>query len=89
MEMEAQAPMMEAQVPMNSWNDDRLDELSQNMKDGFARVDRRTEEGFARVDGELHRVNDRLDKVMYTLTATGLGLVGTVLVGVVGLLLQA
>jgi hypothetical protein len=85
---------------MTHWNDDRLDELNGRMKDGFAKVDERfdkvdkrfenvaTREDFAEVKIELNRVNERLDRVMYTLMATGVGLVGTVAVGILGLILK-
>lgn len=56
--------------PMDSWNDDRLDELSRrvdegfkqvnsDMKGGFARVDREMKEGFARVDQRFKGVATR------------------------------
>jgi hypothetical protein len=86
---------------MSNWNDDRLDTLAADMKDGFARVDQQ----FARVDerfeqvasreemgevkAQMNRLNDRIGRVMYTMMATGVGMVGTVLVGVVGLILKA
>jgi archaellum component FlaC len=113
------------ETEMDSWNDDRLEELNgrvkegfaevdkrfdkvderfdkvderfvrveSEMKEGFARIDRRFEkvasrEGFAEVKVELNRVNERLDRVMYTLMATGVGLVGTVAVGILGLILK-
>ena len=48
------------QVKMDNWNDDRLDELSdrvddgfKEMREGFARVDREMKEGFGRVDREM------------------------------------
>jgi hypothetical protein len=40
-------------MTMNSWNDDRLDELSTRVDNGFARVDREMKEGFARVDARI------------------------------------
>ena len=63
---------------MENWNDDRLDELSQTMKEGFARSDREMKEGFAKVDRRFARVEggmekgfarvgDRLDKLFYLL----------------------
>lgn len=52
--------------PMDSWNDDRLDELSRRvdegfkeMREGFARVDRDMKEGFARVDQRFNEVAPR------------------------------
>lgn len=66
--------LLEREGKVENWNDDRLDELSQTMKEGFARVDRRferVEERFELVEGELKegfaRVGDRLDKLFYLL----------------------
>lgn len=59
--------LLEREEIVESWNDARMDELSQTMKDGFTKVDRRFEriegevkEGFAKVDREM---NHRFDKV--------------------------
>lgn len=41
--------------PMTQWNDDRLDELNERMKDGFATVDMR----FAKVDERFEKVDER------------------------------
>jgi hypothetical protein len=38
--------------PMDNWNDDRLDELSRRMDDGFKEM----REGFARVDRRFERL---------------------------------
>jgi chromosome segregation ATPase len=54
--------MMEAlkmETPMTEWNDDRLDELNERVKDGFAEVDKR----FAEVDERFDKVDERFDKV--------------------------
>ncbi len=50
--------LLEKEGEVENWNDDRLDELSQTMKEGFAKSDREMKEGFA-------RVNDRIDKLFY------------------------
>ncbi len=49
-----------------------MEALSQTMKEGFARVDRRFErvegemkEGFERVDRRFERIDDKLDKLFY------------------------
>ena len=68
--------LLEKEGKVENWNDDRLNELSRRMDNGFAKVDREMKEGFARVDGEMkegfakvdrrfERVNDRLDKLFY------------------------
>lgn len=46
--------LLEKEGKVENWNDDRLDELSQTMKEGFAKVDKRFE-----------RVDDKLDKLFY------------------------
>lgn len=41
--------------PMTEWNDDRLDELNERVKDGFAEVDKR----FEKVDERFDKVDER------------------------------
>lgn len=62
---------------MESWNDERMDELSRRVDAGFARTagKEETRQRFDRIDGELDRVNDRLDKLFYGLGFFGLTLV--------------
>ncbi|MGN6586360.1 MAG: hypothetical protein ACTHKT_02655 [Solirubrobacterales bacterium] len=43
---------------MNSWNDDRLDELNSRVNDGFAKVDER----FVRLEGEMKAGFAGIDK---------------------------
>lgn len=63
---------------MESWNDERLDELSRRMDAGFAatadkeETNRRFDEGAAQLErfeshmrAEFHRFTDRLDKLFY------------------------
>lgn len=67
---------------MESWNDERMDELSRQMDDGFkemrggfARVDREMKEGFARVDKDMKegfaQVTDRIDRLTNTVIIGG------------------
>jgi tetrahydromethanopterin S-methyltransferase subunit G len=54
--------MMEAlkmEKPMTEWNDDRLDELNERMKGGFAEVDKR----FEQVDKRFEQVDKRFEQV--------------------------
>jgi hypothetical protein len=60
--------LLERGHDVESWNDDRLDELSRRMDDGFkemregfARVDAR----FAQVDAKFDRLGGRIDKLFY------------------------
>jgi hypothetical protein len=58
---------MEMAVPREKWTDDRLDELSTKVNDGFARADKKMDAGFARVDGDIRELkgemNQRFEKV--------------------------
>ena len=56
--------------PMDSWNDERLDELSRRMDEGFKEM----REGFARIDERF----ERLYLVMITAT---IGVIASVLLG--------
>jgi chromosome segregation ATPase len=47
---------LEMERPMTEWNDDRLEELNERVKDGFAEVDTRfdkVDERFVRLEGEM------------------------------------
>lgn len=63
--------ILEKEANVESWNDERLDELSSRVDDGFkemragfARVDREMKEGFARVDWEMKEGFGRVDREM-------------------------
>ena len=43
---------------MTHWNDDRLDELNERVKEGFAEVDER----FVRLEGEMKQGFERVDE---------------------------
>jgi hypothetical protein len=71
-----------------NWNDDRLDELSRRvddgfkeMREGFARIDAK----FDRVDGRFDRLSDRLDKLIFTTWAVGGAVGATAIVSLVKL----
>jgi len=60
--------LLEKEADVESWNDERMDELSRRvdggfkeMREGFARVDREMKEGFARVDREMKEGFARVD----------------------------
>ena len=88
--------LLEKEGTVENWNDDRLDELSQTMKEGFARVDQRfaqVDKRFAQVDqrftsleGEIkkgfERLDDRIFKLMIMMLIFCGGLVTTLLVAV-------
>lgn len=50
---------------MESWNDERMDELSRRVDAGFSEM----REGFARVDTKIDRLGARVDKLFYTQVA--------------------
>ena len=58
--------LLEKEGTMESWNDERLDELSgrmdtgfKEMREGFARVDREMKEGFAQINRKLDQLPTR------------------------------
>jgi tetrahydromethanopterin S-methyltransferase subunit G len=88
------------ETPMTEWNDDRLDELNERTKDGFAEVDKRfeqvdkrfeqvaTKDEMAEVRGQLNRLNDRFDRFLFIFLGACVGLVGSFLVAAFSLALQ-
>jgi hypothetical protein len=54
--------LLEKEGKVENWNDDRLDELNQTMKEGFAKSDREMKEGFARLEQGMKEVFERVDK---------------------------
>lgn len=83
--------LLEKEGKMENWNDDRLDELSQTMKEGFAQVDKRfaqVDQRFTSVEGEIkkgfERLDDRIFKLMIMMLIFCGGLVTTLLVAVLG-----
>jgi hypothetical protein len=59
--------LLEREGQVERWNDDRLDELSQTVKEGFAKSDREMKEGFARLEKAMQegfaQVDKRFDQV--------------------------
>jgi len=55
--------LLEREEKVETWNDDRLDELSQMMKEGFAKSDQEMKEGFARVEEGFAQINRKLDQL--------------------------
>jgi len=90
--------LLEKEGKVENWNDDRLDELSRTMKEGFAQVDKRfaqVDRRFAQVDqrftsleGQIkkgfERLDDRIFKLMIMMLIFCGGLVTTLLVAVLG-----
>ena len=68
--------------PMDSWNDERLDELSRRMDAGFKEMREEMREGFARVDKRFEQVDKRFERLYYVMITASIGLVTSVLLAV-------
>ena len=58
--------LLEKEGDVENWNDDRLDELSLTMKEGFAQVGKRFDQidkRFEKVDQRFEKVDQRFEKV--------------------------
>ena len=91
--------LLEREADVEHWNDERLDELSQTMKEGFAQVDKRFEQvdkrfeqvdkRFVLLEGEIkkgfERLDDRIFKVMILMLVFCGGLLSTLLVALLGI----
>lgn len=60
--------LLEKEADVESWNDERLDELSRRvddgfkeMREGFARVDKEMKDGFALVDAKFEALDTKFD----------------------------
>lgn len=65
--------------PVDKWNDDRLDELSRRMDDGFKELREEMREGFARVDKRFEQVDRKFERLYYVMITTSVGLVASVI----------
>jgi hypothetical protein len=91
--------LLERGADVENWNDARLDELSQTMKEGFAKVDKRFEkvdQRFEQVDrrfvcleGQIkegfERLDDRIFKVMILMLVFCGGLLSAVVLALLGI----
>ena len=75
--------------PMDSWNDERLDEMSRRMDAGFKELRQEMREGFARVDKRFEQVDrrfeqadKRFERLYYVMITASIGLVTSVLLAV-------
>jgi hypothetical protein len=68
--------LLEKEGKVESWNDDRLDELSRRVDDGFKEM----REGFARID-------ERFDKLFLAIITVGTGFAATTIASLLGALL--
>ena len=68
--------------PMDSWNDERLDELSRRMDAGFKEMREEMREGFARIDKRFEQVDKSFERLYYVMITASIGLVTSVLLAV-------
>jgi ribosome assembly protein YihI (activator of Der GTPase) len=73
--------LLTMEAKRTNWNDDRLDELSGRVDEGFKEM----RQGFARVDEKFDRVGERIDKLIFTMRAVGGAVAATAIVSLVKL----
>jgi hypothetical protein len=87
--------LLEKEGDVDSWNDERLDELSVRMDNGFKTIREEMREGFARIDRkfelvakneDLQFLSSRFDRLQNTLLIIGGGLLGTVIASAAGVI---
>jgi hypothetical protein len=85
--------LLEKEGTVESWNDERMDELSRRMDAGFEDMREEMREGFARIDRkfelvakneDLQLLTSRFDRLQNTLLIIGGGLLGTVIASTAG-----
>ena len=71
------------------WSDERLDDLSKRVDQGF----RRSDEEFKELRREMHAgfadVNARLDRLQQTMIVIGAGLIGTLIAALISAIVAA
>jgi hypothetical protein len=86
--------LLEKEGNVDSWNDERMDELSgrvdagfKEMRDGFARVDARFERLGTRLDARFDKIDARFDKLFLAIFTAGAGFAATTIAALIGALL--
>jgi hypothetical protein len=80
-----EAGVVEKEAGMTEWNDDRLDEFSKRVDDGFAQMRgefTRVNQRIDRVDDGVRHLGERFDAMQKTLMQIG----GGILVALIGLI---
>jgi hypothetical protein len=81
--------LLEKEADVESWNDERMDELSrrvdagfEEMRKGFTRIEHEIKEGFADVATrkEVQAVDDRIFTLICALIVAISGIIGTLIV---------
>jgi hypothetical protein len=75
-----EALMEREEAEMSNWNDDRLDELSGRVDEGFREMRESFAQAEARNEAQFARVNSRLDQLIIVLIIFAGGLIGTLTV---------
>jgi hypothetical protein len=79
--------LLEKEGKVENWNDDRLDELSGRMDNGFKEM----REGFARLEQAISKgfaqTNERIDRLMLGLLVASLGMIGAFIAALIAPLL--
>lgn len=86
--------LLEREGNVERWNDDRLDELSRRvddgfkeMREGFARVDARFVQMDAKFDAKFDRMDAKLNKLFIAIITVGGGFAATTIASLLGVLL--
>jgi chromosome segregation ATPase len=93
--------LLEKEGDVESWNDERLDELSgrvddgfKEMREGFVRVDARFERldtrldaRFDKIDARFDKIDARFDKLFLAIFTAGAGFAATTIAALIGALL--
>jgi hypothetical protein len=86
--------LLEKEGKVENWNDDRLDELSRRMDNGFMEIRTEMREGFARVDArfaqmdaKFDRVDAKFNKLFIAILTVGGGFAATTIASLLGVLL--
>ena len=79
--------LLERGTDVESWNDERLDELSGRMDNGFKEVRGEMREGFERLERTMSegfaQTNERIDRLMLGLLVATLGMIGALIAALV------
>jgi len=65
--------------PREKWTDERLDDLSEKVDGGFAKVDSRFNRLETRIDTQFAQLNDRFDRMQLTLFRGAVGVIVTLI----------
>jgi archaellum component FlaC len=55
--------LLEKEGDVENWNDDRLDELSGRMDEGFKQINSTMKEGFEKIDKRFEKIDQRFEKI--------------------------